>query len=1090
MLLSTPPVFGIEESPLRNILRQIAVAGETVEGRLSNFNRDRVPGWLFQPTNPGDDEILIVSQQVKPARIPALYAKVIRAEVANVAAGHVDLAEASWLRHPRLGVPSPYQTVLDSWSGAFSFVQEDPHRNLIGLRPPQIGAVHAVHAHWSVSQAPATIVMPTGTGKTETMLSVLVSARCRRVFVVVPTDALRTQISEKFLTLGILKLAGAGILRETALHPTVCVLKHIPKTTHEATTLLDQAHVVVTTSSIAGQCAGDVQQAIADQCSHLFIDEAHHTEAPTWSTFKERFSARHVLQFTATPFREDGKPLDGKLIYVYPLRKAQAEGYFTPIHFVDVVEFDPNRADEAIAQAAVQRLRAEFGQGHILMARVESVSRADRVFQLYQQYGEFNPVQLHTGLSVRAREEARKKIINKEARIVVCVDMLGEGFDLPELKIAAFHDIRKTLAVTLQLAGRFTRARQDLGDATFIANTADVTVREELRKLYAREPDWNVLLPELSDAMIGQQQSLQDFLRGFTEFAEEIPLKTITPALSAVVYKTRCVNWTPENVRRGIPNVNACEQVHIATNEAEHTIIVVTARRVELPWTDVENLFGWEWELYVAFWWAERHLLFINGSTNAGEFKGLAQAVAGDDVSLIRGQEVFRSFGGVTRLRLNNVGLSEQLGRNVSFTGRMGADVAPVLRNALLRRARKSVLAGSGYEGGQNATVGASRKGRIWSHRRDHLTELIAWCKHIGQKVTDVNIDPDVVLQGTLETTVLDTRPGGMPIGVDWPEEIYYSTETAWSLSIAGQTKHISEVELEIIDATLAGPLRFAIIVQNARAEFELEFFQRGDTSDYRFVLRGEERVQFIRGETAFTAAEFFSENPPRIWFADGASLDGNEYTPLKTDLPPYDVAQIQAWDWTGINIRKESQGDVREQDSIQAAVIARLIAGDCDVIYNDDDAGEAADVVAVRVVGGLQTPTQIDVEFYHCKYSSGDTPGARIGDLYVVCGQAQTSVRWMASNEKRTDLFTHLLRREAKRQSDGRPTRFERGNIRLVQTLREMTYTTPMTLKIVVVQPGVSKAEVSDQQLRLLSVTDNYLMETYQLPFLVVTSD
>jgi hypothetical protein len=29
--------------------------------------------------------------------------------------------------------------------------------------------------------------------------------------------------------------------------------------------------------------------------------------------------------------------------------------------------------------------------------------------------------------------------------------MLGEGFDLPELKIAAFHDIRKTLAVTLQL---------------------------------------------------------------------------------------------------------------------------------------------------------------------------------------------------------------------------------------------------------------------------------------------------------------------------------------------------------------------------------------------------------------------------------------------------------------------------------------------------------------------------------------------------------------------------------------------------------------------------------------------------------------
>ena len=66
---------------------------------------------------------------------------------------------------------------------------------------------------------------------------------------------------------------------------------------------------------------------------------------------------------------------------------------------------------------------------------------------------------------------------------MVCVDMLGEGFDLPELKIAAFHDIRKTLAVTLQLAGRFTRKRPDLGNATFIANTADVNVQDELRNL-------------------------------------------------------------------------------------------------------------------------------------------------------------------------------------------------------------------------------------------------------------------------------------------------------------------------------------------------------------------------------------------------------------------------------------------------------------------------------------------------------------------------------------------------------------------------------------------------------------------------------
>jgi hypothetical protein len=70
----------------------------------------------------------------------------------------------------------------------------------------------------------------------------------------------------------------------------------------------------------------------------------------------------------------------------------------------------------------------------------------------------------------------------------------------------------------------------------------------------------------------------------------------------------------------------------------------------------------------------------INSSSNAGEYKSLAQAIAGDDAALIAGQDVFRSFSGVNRLRLQNVGLTELLGRNVRYTGRMGSDVEPAMR--------------------------------------------------------------------------------------------------------------------------------------------------------------------------------------------------------------------------------------------------------------------------------------------------------------------------------------------------------------------------------------------------------------------------
>jgi hypothetical protein len=92
-----------------------------------------------------------------------------------------------------------------------------------------------------------------------------------------------------------------------------------------------------------------------------------------------------------------------------------------------------------------------------------------------------------------------------------------------------------------------------------------------------------------------------------------------------------------------------------------------------------------------------------------------------------------------------------------------------------------------------------------------------------------------------------------------------------------------------------------------------------------------------------------------------------------------------------------------------------------------------------------------------------------------------------MSSGEKRSDLFTHLLRREAQRQDRGTSSRIERGDRALLETLREMSHTTRITMEIVVVQPGVSKAAISEPQLHLLGVTENYLTETYQLPFKAV---
>ena len=333
-----------------------------------------------------------------------------------------DLIAANWLKHPLLNgekqsTGNNLQQVIDSWKGAFSYVKEEPGNNIKGLRNPQIGAIHSIHGYWTTSDEVATVVMPTGTGKTETMLGIMLSTPCEKILVIVPTDALRAQIAEKFLTLGIFKDKDCRVLKESALYPVVGILRHKPRDVTDVDNFFGRCHVIVTTSQIAGQCAEQIQDRMAHHCPYLFIDEAHHVEAPTWRAFKERFLDKRILQFTATPFREDGKPLDGKIVFKYPLKKAQDEDYFKPIRFEEVWEFNPADYDKAVAERAVEQLRRDEKYRHILMARVDSVERAKQVFPLYEKYAEYKPVQIHTGIKSNAkREELRRKIMSGESK--------------------------------------------------------------------------------------------------------------------------------------------------------------------------------------------------------------------------------------------------------------------------------------------------------------------------------------------------------------------------------------------------------------------------------------------------------------------------------------------------------------------------------------------------------------------------------------------------------------------------------------------------------------------------------------------------
>lgn len=1081
-----PPLFAINTNLNGNTIQQIVNLSSSIQVDIANFLTPKIKGVALIPKNGSYPEQILLVKTKKETAV-SFSNIIVAASLPSPSADIVDLTSQLWLKHPDLKVIDDHaenlKNVSDSWNDGFSFLYEDEKKKIKGLREPQKGALHSILGHWAVTDDTATIVMPTGTGKTETMISVLVATGCERVMIIVPTDALRTQIADKFLTFGVLK--NFGVIASSCLHPVVGILKHKPQTVDEVDEFFSKCHVIVTTSHIAGQANEDVQERMAHHCSNLFIDEAHHVGADTWKAIKSKFASRRILQFTATPFREDDKPVEGKIIFKYSLHRAQEKKFFTKINFKPVRVYARKERDQAIADLAVRQLREDRQKyNHILMARVNSIPRAEKVFSIYKKYAEFNPVILHSKINQKEREESKRKLLSGESKIVVCVDMLGEGYDLPELKVAAFHDIRKSPSVTIQLAGRFTRMRTDLGEATFIANTGDEEVRKELKKLYTREPDWNFLLPELSEELINEQLNLNEFAEGFNNFPKEIPIQELCRALSTVIYKTKCEEWMPENCLKGINRVNSLERKIFDINWENNTLIILTAEKVRVPWTKVEGIFNWDWNLYVVYWDKEQNLLFINNSSNDGDFQKLAKAVAGDDVELMTGDVLFRCLGNMTRITFKQVGLSEH--GMVSYTGRMGSNVEPAISEIQKNRAIKSVLMGTGFENGQKNSVGCSAKGRIWSHARSfHLNRLIEWCSALGRKVLNENIDPNQFIENTLSTVFISEHPGKMPFGIDWNEDIYLAAETHVTFRFTdGTERQLYEVDINLAAPAKDGDFQFEIVSEDLRAEFTLVLSKKGDFTEFVVISAGDD-VLVEWGASRFSGEDFFYKYPPTIWFTDGSALRGTRYTSAMKRIEPYPRKKIEVWDWIalGVDIEKESQRLEKRTDSIQYNVIQELKKKDYDIIFDDDSSGEAADVITIKVDDERKI---IDVEFYHCKFSKDAMAGARIGDLYEVCGQSQKSIRWLINPR---ELFLHLPRREEKRRLEGNVSRIERGDADKIDEIFEKSDVYRTQLKIFMVQPGLSKEKASKEQLELLAVTENYLKETYLIPLTIIGS-
>lgn len=966
-----------------------------------------------------------------------------------------------------------------------------------GLRPPQIGALQAVLAHWTASAEPVTVVMPTGSGKTDTMVALLVAAQIRGLLVMVPGDPLRAQTAAKFKSLGILRKL--GLISATAPLPVVATMRSAPRTIEEIDALCEAAQVIVATDAALQGMPDELQDGLAKRLSHFFVDEAHHIGAASWKAIKQRFlnNKRPIVQFTATPFRNDGRRVDGRHVYTYPLRRAQQDRLFTPVTYEPVHALSRDRADDTIVQKVGLALDRDLATGldHLALARCASIDRAREVLHLYRTKLARHPAEMVHNRTPRAeRQQVIERLRSGSVRIVVCVNMLGEGFDLPRLKIAALHDPQHSEAPTLQFIGRFTRAEKGLGNATVIAPVAGQSEKAWLNQLYRSDADWNQLLRRASGHLTESQRRREDLFADMVGSFETIPIETITPKYGCWIFKLTNDNWDPEKL-------DALDKGRVALIEGptvnHERSLAMAVVRVEdaLDWTRTRHPVDVAYRLVMVHYHEDLKLLYVSASGDDKLAARVAQLVGGDSAAPVGGEAVFRVLHGMRRAMLTSLGVKETEVKPVRFQMSSGIDIVPQLDALTENRSRvKTNLFALGYVEepvldaevtGETQSVqqgiGCSIKGKIWAPDRcSNPGEWIDWCRRYGSKVSDASIGTAAIMRGILRPVRQQSRPAGrVPISVDWPDAWLDRNEDR--IAIVFEEDHevpFLECELVIAEHSGSGPIHLAVRGGAKEAGISYDVVSGVAKFDCPDWLR----VRFGSRDEMFKAA--LVQSPPSVRFTDGSFMQGAELAELtEMENTDFDPLTIEAIDWRGIDLKAESQGLSRNACSVQGHVIRKLIgaAQAPDVVFDGDVSGEIADIVTLRRQGRV-----LDVHLYHCKYMLGEAPGARVGELYEVCGQAMKSVRWASPD---STFLRRMLMQEDRRLAAGGPSRFERGGRYQIESWLAERDEYRTKFNVTIVQPGYSRAKADRAHMPVIGALKSYLMATYGIGLSVWTS-
>ncbi len=349
-------------------------------------------------------------------------------------------------------------------------------------------------------------------------------------------------------------------------------------------------------------------------------------------------------------------------------------------------------------------------------------------------------------------------------------------------------------------------------------------------------------------------------------------------------------------------------------------------------------------------WDKDQGLLYLSSSDRSSMHDNLAKAVGA--TALISGDRIFRVLGKINRLVFQNVGVRKHGRRNLSFAMYTGADVAEALSLSEREGSVKSNLSGMGWEGGKPITIGCSYKGRIWSREVGTIPEFVGWCRSVGVKLLDGSIETAQIIANVLIPEEVTSLPDKQILGIDWPHELLRQSEERVILRRQDKELPIYMFNLEFVGSDIvASSIAFRVIDADGSvwADYSMTV---GGTDGFQFQRTSGVAIELSSGSLKNSLEGWLSSYPPLVRFVDLSELDGNLLIrPQHTEQLVFPQERFEVWDWTGVDVTKESiwkEGQNRK-DSIQWRAASHFLDGGFDVIFDDDSAGEAADLVCFK---------------------------------------------------------------------------------------------------------------------------------------------